>query len=393
MISNLMTSEVEHEVIESNILAQFGGSIPGPTVIVIGGIHGNEKAGIKALIKITKVLKDKAIEVKGNFFALYGNIHALKKNIRYNEVDLNRIWNAQHIARLKASDTDLLNYDVQEQKKLYHIIKEILENNEGPFYFFDLHTTSSDTIPFITISDSLNNRKFAAHFTVPVVLGIEEYIEGPLLTYINEFGHIALGFEGGQHDSELAVRNCEAFVWLALKASGALTKGQIQNYDTYRKLLKNSKKEQHFYEIDYRYAIGKNEDYKMHNGFLNFEKIRKDQLLGYSNSEEVRATMKGKIFMPLYQKQGEDGFFIIRRISKFWLELSRIARKLKLHNFLRLLPGIQQDKKDPYTLIVNESTAAFLATEIFHLFGYRKRVLKKDKLYFTKRDRKVSGFI
>ena len=64
-------------------------------------------------------------------------------------------------------------------------------------------------------------------------------------------------------------------------------------------------------------------------------------------------------------------------------------RKLHLHHLLRTLPGIKQDKSDKYTLIVNHKTAKFLATEIFHLFGYRKKVLQNEKWVITKRDRRI----
>jgi hypothetical protein len=97
--------------------------------------------------------------------------------------------------------------------------------------------------------------------------------------------------------------------------------------------------------------------------------------------------------MPLYQKKGDDGFFIITRISKFWLKASRLARKLHFHQLLKLLPGVKSKKRKPYTLIVNPRTARFLAIEIFHLFGYRKKVIKDDKFHFIKRDRKISEFI
>ena len=388
MIEELRTVENE-----DHLIAAIKGQKTSPTIVFIGGIHGNEKAGIKALEKVLQKIDNENIKIYGNFFALRGNITALELGVRYTDVDLNRIWTLQNIRDISRQDLANKYADIAELKKLHTIITEIFNSCKGPFYFIDLHTTSADTIPFITISDSLNNRKFAKHFSVPVILGIEEYLDGPLLTYINEFGHVALGFEGGQHYSQRAVDNCEAFIWLSLKTAGCLKKKQIEDYGKYKKLLSINPGEQHFYEIDYRYAINKDETYVMHNGFSNFQNIEKGELLGFSNTKEIHANMGGKIFMPLYQKQGEDGFFIITRISAFWMQLSIWGRKLKLHNFLRILPGIEQAKGEVHTLIVNQKTAAFLATEIFHLFGYRKRVKKDGKLYFTKRDRKVSNFI
>ena len=57
-----------------------------------------------------------------------------------------------------------------------------------------------------------------------------------------------------------------------------------------------------------------------------------------------------------------------------------------------MLPGIKQDTSNKYTLIVNPKTAQFLTNEIFHLFGYRKKVIKGNKLNFIKRDRVIKKF-
>ena len=373
------------------LLASVKGVNASPSVIVIAGIHGNETAGILAIKKVLHIIKVKKTNFKGNLYVVCGNLNALQKNIRFEKTDLNRLWTREHLDYIKTSDNGF-NADEKEQMAIYEVVKEILSKDNGPFYFIDLHTTSSATIPFITISDSLNNRKFSSNFSVPIVLGIEEYLEGPLLTYINEFGHVALGFEGGQHNDIASVSNCEAFVWLALVASGCIDKSEIDAYDDCIKVLSSYTLKSDFYEIDYRYLIQENENFKMMNGYKNFEKITKNELLAISNKKEVKATMDGIIFMPLYQQQGTDGFFIVTKISKFWLQLSTVVRKLKLHQLLRILPGIKQDPTNTYTLIVNPKTAKFLATKIFHLFGYRMQVIKDDKLYFIKRDRKVSNF-
>lgn len=373
------------------VLGNINGKPGSPTVVILGGIHGNEKAGIHALNKVVQKIDKENVKFNGNFYAISGNLNALQHNIRFEKEDLNRIWTDDHLAHINTSDNGF-NADVNEQIALYEIIKNVLSKEPGPFYFIDLHTTSARTSPFITISDSLNNRKFTSKFSVPIVLGIEEYLDGPLLTYINEFGHAALGFEGGQHDEPEAIINCEAFVWMALEVSGCVDNDQIKDLKQYKKVLSSSAFSQEFYEIDYRYLIKDQENFSMNSGFTNFDRIHKDQLLGNSDGLEVKSVMDGQIFMPLYQDQGNDGFFIITKISNFWLKLSTIVRKLHLHHLLRILPGIKIDRTHAYTLIVNPRTAKFLATEIFHLFGYRKQVVKDNKLHFIKRDRKVIEF-
>ena len=65
------------------ILGNFDGSKNGPTVIFFGGIHGNEKAGIHALINVIQKIEDEGIIIDGNFYAVSGNLNALKNNIRF----------------------------------------------------------------------------------------------------------------------------------------------------------------------------------------------------------------------------------------------------------------------------------------------------------------------
>lgn len=391
MINQVKIESFNQKISVQRVLGKKIGNKQSPTMIALGGIHGNERAGINALLKVFQTIENENIEMRGNFYGISGNINAISKNIRFQNVDLNRIWTKEQILKLHLEDN--LDVESKEQKEIYHIIKSILQTESGPFYFLDLHTTSADTQPFITISDSLNNRKYSSNFSIPTVLGIEEYLEGPLLTYINEFGHVALGFEAGQHHKEVSVDNCVAFLWLALVAAKCLRKNDVKKYKFYKHSLSMFNETQDFYKIDYRYAIKPFEDFKMVEGYKNFQEIEKKELLAYSNNKELTSKFNGKIFMPLYQQKGDDGYFIISKISKFWLNTSRFLRKIHFHQFLKMLPGVTSTKKKPYTLIVNPKTAQFLATEIFHLFGYRKKVFKKGKLHFIKRDRKVSEFL
>ena len=372
------------------ILAKIEGTKNAPTVVVIAGIHGNERAGVEASKRVLHKIKEENIMFKGNLYMLLGNINGLNKGVRFEDVDLNRIWKQENIITINNNYVPTSN-EVKEQIELYKLIKEILKNEIGPFYFLDLHTTSAASVPFITISDSLNNRKFSSNFPVPVVLGIEEYLDGPLLTFINEYGHVALGFEGGEHYDEKSIINCEAFIWKALVHSKCLSKKNISNYKKYKNNLSELCCKYEFFEINYRYVLKNNEDFKMNLGFKNFEKIKKNQQLALSNGTIIRANEDGRIFMPLYQELGEDGFFILQKISKFWLKASLIARKLKINHFLRLIPGVEKASENNYTLIVDPKIAKYLAKDIFHLFGYRKQIFKDEKYHFIKRDRKITN--
>ena len=361
------------------------------TLICISGMHGNEPAGYHGLQKVINAINNNEITIKGNFYALLGNISALKNSVRYHDLDLNRLWTRDNVETLKHA-IELTQQEHKEQFALYNEIKTIQNTLSGPFVFIDLHTTSSPTTPFITISDSLNNRNFATNFPLPIVLGIEEYLDGPLLTFINEFGHVSLGFEAGQHEDAKSIEICEAFIWQVLDYCNCILMEDVVNYEYFKQALNQYELRKVFFEIDYRYNLNTNNDFMMLNGFKNFDAIEKDQILALNHQQEIKAAIKGYIFMPLYQDIGNDGFFIIRKISILWLQLSIFVRKLRLHHFLKMLPGIKQDSSNKYTLIVNPKTAQFLTNEIFHLFGYRKKVKKGDLLYFIKRDRDIKKF-
>ncbi len=121
-------------------------------------------------------------------------------------------------------------------------------------------------------------------------------------------------------------------------------------------------------------------------GFINFQQIQKGQQLAVSNGQAVNAPQQGKIFMPLYQSQGNDGFFTIRSIPPFFLRLSAMLRKIHFERILSLLPGVNwvSDKQD--TLTVNRKVARFFVKQFFHLLGYRSKRIDKNYLIMKSRE-------
>tara|TARA_R110002124_G_scaffold138798_1_gene302839 strand:- start:66105 stop:67295 length:1191 start_codon:yes stop_codon:yes gene_type:complete len=371
------------------LIGRIEGALPGPTLIFIGGIHGNEPAGVLALKKVLDALVLKREVFKGNLYAYSGNLSALKKGVRYNKEDLNRLWTNTNIKKLEDHHNSELADERKEQKELFFTLKQILSKEIGPFYFFDLHTTSSKTIPFITVNDSLLNRKYTAQYPIPIILGIEEYLEGALLSYINELGYIAFGFEGGQHDDPEAINNHVSFIFLSLYFSGSLNSSEFEFEKHYALLSKNTRGYEDFYEIFMRYEIKPFETFKMNPGFANFQSVNKGHVLASSNNNTITAHQNARIFMPLYQGKGNDGFFLIRKVPKVFLKLSTFFRKIRFDKILPILPGVRwtSDKKDE--LIVNLKIARFFTKDFLHLLGYRSR--KIDKNYLRVKNREAAA--
>ena len=375
----------KHQNVDQRLIGKVETGV-GPTVIFTAGIHGNEPSGVHALRDVLSGLGLFGDVKQGNVYAFAGNLSALKEGIRFHERDLNRLWTIDQVRQLEAGPIDTGILDIREQYDLYQELQRIIQSGSGPFYFIDLHTTSSKTIPFITINDTMINRRFSLKFPVPVVLGIEEYLDGPLLTYINELGYIAIGFEAGQHDDEIAFKNQVAFIHLVLKETGILP--QQSNLDDYTGELAQQTKGRHdFFEILDYHRIQPGELFEMEQGFENFQPIRKKEKLATSNGNSVYASKGGRIFMPLYQKQGEDGFFIIRKIPQLIIVASAFLRFIRFDSFLTLLPGVtwMSEKKD--ALRVNLHVARFMARDFFHLLGYRTKQKGNDYLVVRNRER------
>ena len=122
------------------IIGKKIGEINSPTVIAFAGIHGNERAGIHALQHVFEKINKENLSLNGNFYGISGNLNAIKKNIRFESVDLNRTWTEENLNLIK-----LLDYKTNEHKEqfeIYKTLKVIFKKHKGPFYFLDLNTTS-----------------------------------------------------------------------------------------------------------------------------------------------------------------------------------------------------------------------------------------------------------
>jgi hypothetical protein len=351
-------------------IGRYDQNKPGVTVIAIGGMHGNEPAGVLALQKVLDYLNEHKPRFSGQLIGLAGNLKALESGERFIDRDLNRMWFVKPSGALCQCDQCAEKEEFNELK--YHLKKEI-NSAENEILFFDMHTTSAASQPFLMIGDTIRNRKMVDGLPAPIILGVEEQLDGPLLSYINELGHWSVGFEAGQHDDKNTVYYHEAMLWLLLEKAGCIDKFQIPDYQLHYDTLKDVKRDlKKFYEVRLRHSIEEEDDFEMKPGYFNFKPIQKGEKLAEDRNGVIKSPEKGNIFMPLYQSKGKDGFFIIRAVSPFWLELSAGLRRLNIYHLLPLLPGVNKVKSDINVLAINTKIAKFLSKEFFHLFGYRK---------------------
>ena len=367
-----------------HMIARFCGDESGPTLVVVGSIHGNEPSGSQALSSVARKLRTMEVKLHGRVFFVEGNIRALKAGVRFIDADLNRHWTEANIGR-KGLIEPLSGAEDLELSELVSVLQNILDTATDEVYVLDLHSTSANGLPFATLGDTLRNRHFAQKFPVTVLLGIEEQLEGTMLEYLNNEGAVTLGFEGGQHRSDDTVANHEALVWLALVNAGITSVDDIPDLAEHRSSLNAATGRVRIIEVRHRQPIEPDDEFVMNPGFKNFDSVSRGQVLANDRRGPIRSPEGGLILMPLYQKKGDDGFFIGREVSPFWIRLSEVLRRLKFADWMFILPGVKRHPTDPESLVVNTTVARFFPLQIFHLLGFRRRAWGENSLVVSRR--------
>ncbi len=355
--------------LQRRIIGKCEGKKQGPNIVFFGGIHGNEISGIYALKHVFDEIQNLNIPFKGNFIAIAGNLKAIQQKKRFLGKDLNRIWFPNTlIPRAERAS-------IPEYREKIEILDELLKivDNGRPTFLFDLHTTSSHSMPFLSISDTLKNRRIIRNIPVNLVLGLEELLDGPMFSFFSELGLPAILFEAGQHDAISSYENHVAFIWMILSELKAVRKRNIPHYHKYVETLKKSNPGgNRTFEIKYRYLIDKDEQFRMRDGFVNFQKIEKGETIAFNKSGKIRSRRNGFIFMPLYQSQGCDGFFVVKEIKPFWFKASSRTRKWRIDKTLSLLPGITKERRKKDGYLIDKNIARYKTISLLHLLGYRK---------------------
>ncbi len=365
------------------VLGRVRGPQPGPTVIGVGGLHGNEPAGVLALVRVLEELGRRAGEVSGEFVGLAGNRAALAEGRRYLGRDLNRSWTPAGLAAAGEAGVNGTSED-PEQVEFHSALTEIMLEARGPVYLLDLHTTSGPGEPFSTVMDSLRSRKFALGIPVPLIVGLGELVEGTLLGYMAKLGVPGMVFEGGKHDDPSSVDASEAGIWLALAQAGIIAGDAFPEVRESRDRLSTETKDlPRALELKYRHPISEGEGFKMLPGFRSFQRVGEAEILARDRMGPVRAPWGGRLLMPLYQAQGEDGFFLIKEFHPSWLRVSEFLRRAQVDRIVHWLPGIRRESEGR-GMVVNRRMARWFALEILHLLGYRKEVDQGDRLVVLK---------
>ena len=306
---------------DARLIGTYSEGIEGPLIFVVAGMHGNEKAGIKAAEWLLKMLEVEHItrphfSFRGTLVALIGNVAACRQGVRYVERDLNRIWIPTRIKALM--DGHSAPY-CHEESEMVDLIKEMTTylslTDYTQIIVVDLHTTSAKGGIFAVPSESHQSLQLALQLHAPVVTGLIAGIKGAALQYFDALSWgkpaAAISFEAGEHQDPQSVYIAIAALIHILRYTGCIKPEDVES--RHLQILEDSSRGLPVLStLNYIHKIDSPDQFEMQPGFYNFQPIKKNTLLATHMDKPIYCPYDAYLLMPLYQKKGQDGFFLVQ---------------------------------------------------------------------------------
>jgi len=305
-----------------HIIGRYDGMDPGPLLICIGGMHGNEPAGILAIKEVFRLLDietdyNPGFRYQGSFVGLQGNLPAIRLRQRFIERDLNRMLLAEELDRINKTPENLLTSEDKECIALIQTIEEEISRYQPSLtLILDLHTTTADGGIFTISADDPMSQKLAKGLHAPVIQGFEEKLKGTTLGFFNrpEKDSYCIVFEAGQHDDPESVFRTAAAIVNCMRSIGSVDSRDVDHRHD-GMLIKISEGLPKVTRLIYHYRIAPQEQFIMNPGYTNFQPLKAGDIIAQNEKGPVASPVDGLILMPKYQALGDDGFFVVEVVE------------------------------------------------------------------------------
>ncbi|MFT7183703.1 MAG: putative deacylase [Oceanicoccus sp.] len=276
---------------------------PGPIVIIVASLHGEEPAGMAAYSHLKQFFETGGELLKGELRLMKGNIEARTKGIRYIKYDLNRMFK------------DLYPYDMDCDSYEFRRTQEIKNATLGADSILDLHSMTSEGDPFSILPESKENHpkhliNLPVHFTSSGWSGAlpGTYMDWALARDI-EYVAVECGLNGSKEADQVA-RDC---------AMAFLNQLGMTNFD-----LDFESPKRHLKLLEH-VSIGDHDTYDYPNRkYESFDAIEANELIASDKDKEYRAPDLENlvIVMPASQesvraKLNNDAFFLAQFVNAF----------------------------------------------------------------------------
>lgn len=259
----------------------------GPTVTVMGGIHGDEFCGVKAVEFFMQNLQDVQ---RGTLNLVVANQLAVKQNKREVNYNMNRIFRDDLPGSIKST------YEYKRSLE----IKEILDKTD---ILIDLHSSVKGSQPFIICEQ--NGLELAKCIDVKKVLtNIDAFHPGSTDGYMNNNGKIGIciecGYKKDPNSTKFAIESAKSILQ---KLNMVQTDSSIKEY------------QQDVYQSDYIYTA-KTDSFKLSKTFTDFDFVEAQNLIATDGQREIRFEKNYHIlFGNPVAKKGAEAFLLVRKIK------------------------------------------------------------------------------
>jgi succinylglutamate desuccinylase len=311
------------------IIGTVTGKNKGPLIIICCALHGNENAGLKALESIfNKLYSINPNLISGKLIGIIGNMEALKTGERYIDKDLNRMWRDHDVQTILNCPVPLELVEEVQLKEIHNLIKlEQVKYPSSKNIFMDLHTTSANHGVFGIIPDVMVGDKIANQLSVPIIVGLAENLKGTALSYWTKQGMKGFAFEVGDHYAKESVITMEAGICMTLLSTGFISEDDFPTLVQYDQTLNKIKRDiPQYVKLVYHHFIKPIDKFVMLPNFQNFQMVKKGELLANDKNGPIFAAEDSFILMPLYQDQGQDGFFLVKPFKDERIDTKQTTR-------------------------------------------------------------------
>lgn len=308
------------------VIGRHEGEEGGPLLVVLGGVHGNEPAGVRALNLMFKMLEVEPITnpdftYKGTILGLIGNRQSYILQQRFITRDLNRIWKDDNVERILKTDKSLLQTEALELREILDLIHAELEGRRySRLVVLDLHTTSSYGGIFTLPTNEPESLRIALELHAPVISGMIDGIEGTTLHYFRSDNFnlptVAVVFESGQHNEDLSVNRAIAAITNCMRTIEAIQPVSVENVHD-KLLIEYSENLPMLSQLHSMHPIADGDKFRMLPNYKNFQSVSAGEALAEDQNGLIKSPVDAMIIMPLYQEKGEDGFFLIQKIEGY----------------------------------------------------------------------------
>ncbi len=258
-------------MIENSIIKKIG-TLPGKTVAIFAGIHGNEKVGVLTLEKLDKELVVKS----GAVFLVYGNPPAIEADKRMLGENLNRLFSQENIENKDDS------YEGVRSRELMKLLDECDA-------VLDIHSYNSETGQQFAFSEP-NGYDIIKNMDFPIVVSRNRpdpnLHSTTVMGYKNKTG-IGICIECGTSN------RAEDFVDLALKSSYQF----LQYFENIDAVVPYDNVTQQIIKND-RMLYKKNEVFRFVKDFKDFESLPANEPFAFDGDEPLIAGENECIFFP-----------------------------------------------------------------------------------------------